>query len=102
MIINNLIKKGFLTNNAMLTSATIATEEQEKPSTVAEVATVAAGNLNSYGALSNIEKQKIISWLEFIGEKDPLIFIEVLDASSNNIDSREYFLQRAKEVSEIK
>ncbi|HAT1802601.1 TPA: hypothetical protein I8Z04_001259 [Legionella pneumophila] len=102
MIINNLIKKGFLTNNVMLTSATIATEVQEKLSTVAEVATVAAGNLNSYGALSNIEKQKIISWLEFIGEKDPLIIIEVLESCRNNVDSRQYFLQRAKEVPEVR
>lgn len=85
----------------MFTSATIATEEQEKLSTVAEVATVAARNPNSDGTLSNTEKQKIISWLEFIGEIDPLIMIEVLEACSNNVDSREYFLQRAKEAFEI-
>ncbi|HAT8315135.1 TPA: hypothetical protein GDC96_02420 [Legionella pneumophila] len=102
MIINNLIKKGFLTNNVMLTSATIATEEQEKLSTVAEVATVAARNPNSDRTLSNTEKQKIISWLEFIGERDPFIIIEVLESCSNNVDSRQYFLQRAIEVSEIK
>ncbi|ABQ54209.1 hypothetical protein [Legionella pneumophila] len=103
MIINNLIKKGFLTNNIMLTSATIATDEPVKISTVAEVATVAVGNLNnSCGSLTSNEKQKILSWLEYIGEKDPLIIIEVLEFCRNNVDSRQYFLQRAKEVPEIK
>lgn len=103
MIINNLIKKGFLIENAKLTSATIATEEPVKLSTVAEVATVAVGNSNNpCGSLTSNEKQKILSWLEYIGEKDPLIIIEVLESCSNNVDSRQYFLQRAKEVSEIK
>lgn len=103
MIINNLIKKGFLTNNIMLTSATIATDEPVKLSTVAEVATVAVGNSNnSCGSLTSNEKQKILSWLEYIGEKDPLIIIEVLESCRNDVDSRQYFLQRAKEVPEIK
>lgn len=87
----------------MLTSATIATEEPLKLSTVAEVATVAVGNSNnSCGSLTGNEKQKILSWLEYIGEKDPLIIIEVLESCRNNVDSRQYFLQRAKEVPEIK
>jgi hypothetical protein len=101
MTLSALIKKGGLTGSMTATLATPATQEANKPVTVAPVATVAvADNPKSPIKLSPDDEENIRAWLTYIKETDPEIIIEVVDKCRNDPDARRYFLKRSEEVQE--
>lgn len=101
MTLSALIKKGGLTGGMTATPATPATQEADKPVTVAPVATVAvAEQPEPLPELSTDEEENIRAWLAYIEETDPEIITEVVDKCRDDLEARRYFLKRAEEVPE--
>lgn len=101
MTLSALIKKGGLTGTMTATPATPATQEANKPVTVAPVATVAvAEKPEPLSALSPDEESNIRAWLAHIKETDPEIIAEVVDKCRDDLEPRRYFLKLAEEVPE--
>jgi hypothetical protein len=101
MTLSTLIKKGGLTGGMTATPATPATQEADKPVTVAPVATVAvAEQPEPLPELSPDEESNIRAWLARIEETDPAIISEVVDKCRNDLEARWYFLKRSEEVPE--
>jgi hypothetical protein len=99
MTLSALIKKGGLTGGMTATPATPATQEADKPVTVAPVATVAvAEQPESLPELSSDEEENIRAWLAYIEETDPEIITEVVDKCRDDLEARRYFLKRSEEV----
>jgi len=48
--------------------------------------------------MSDSENATIRKWLEYIGENDPLIIVDVMDKCGTDTEARIYFLNRAKEM----
>ena len=85
MTLATLIKKGGLTGTMTATPATPATQEADKPVTVAPVATVAvAEKPEPLPELSSDEESNILAWLAHIDETDPAIIAEVVDECRND------------------
>ncbi|MCP5137866.1 MAG: hypothetical protein H6981_13830 [Gammaproteobacteria bacterium] len=101
MTLSALIKKGGLTGTMTATPATPATQEADKPVTVAPVATVAvAEQPEPLPELSLDEESNIRAWLAHIDETDSAIIAEVVDKCRNDLEARRYFLKRSEEVPE--
>ena len=101
MTLSALIKKGGLTGTMTATPATPATQEADKPVTVAPVATVAvAERPEPLPELSPDEESSILAWLAHIEETDSAIIAEVVDKCRNDREARRYFLKRSEEVPE--
>lgn len=101
MTLSALIKKGGLTGSMTATPATPATQEADKPVTVAPVATVAvAEKPEPLPELSPDEESNIRAWLAHIDETDPAIIAEVVEKCRNDREARRYFLERSEEVPE--
>ncbi|OQX39775.1 MAG: hypothetical protein B0D88_02025 [Candidatus Sedimenticola endophacoides] len=101
MTLSALIKKGGLTGTMTATPATPATQQADKPVTVAPVATVAvAEQPEPLPELSSDEESNIRAWLAYIEETDPAIIAEVVDKCRDGLEARRYFLKRAEEVPE--
>ena len=101
MTLSALIKKGRLTGTMTATPATPATQQADKPVTVAPVATVAvAEQPEPHPELSSDKESSIRAWLTHIEETDPAIIAEVVDKCRNDPKARRYFLKRSDEVPE--
>ncbi|WP_456406042.1 hypothetical protein [Thiolapillus sp.] len=96
MTLSTLIEKGGLTGSM---TATPATQEADKPVTVAPVATVAVAEKPvQLPELLPDEDSNIRAWLAHIGETDPAIIAEVMDKCRDDLEARRYFLKRSEEV----
>ncbi|MET0107209.1 MAG: hypothetical protein ABW072_19005 [Sedimenticola sp.] len=93
MTLSALIKKGGLTGTM---TATVATQEAEKPATVATVA--AAEKPEPLPELSPEEESSIRAWLAHIEDTDRAIIAEVVDKCRNDWEARRYFLKWSEEV----
>ena len=101
MTLSALIKKGRLTGTMTATPATPATQQADKPVTVAPVATVAVAEQSEpLPELLPNDKSNIRAWLAHIVETDPAIIAEVVDKCRNDLEARRYFLKRSEEVPE--
>ena len=101
MSLSALIKKGELAKIATVTPATIATQEDDKAITVADVATVTvAKGTELASALLPNEEADILAWLAHIDETESVIIAEVLDSCRTDMDARRYYLKRSEEVPE--
>jgi hypothetical protein len=101
MTLTTLIKKGGLTSSMTATPATPATQQADKPVTVAPVATVTVAKMpEPLPELSPEEESNIRAWLTYIEETDPAIITEVVDKCRNDLEARRYFLKRSEEVPE--
>lgn len=99
MSLSALIKKGGLTGGMTATPATPATQEADKPLTVAQVATVAvAAQPEPLAGLSPDEEANIRAWLAHIEEADPALIAEVVDKCRNDLEARVYVLKRSGEA----
>ncbi|WP_456412176.1 hypothetical protein [Thiolapillus sp.] len=96
MTLSALINKGGFTGSM---TATPATQEADKPGTVAPVATVAvAGKPEPLPELPPDEEANIRTWLAHIEETDSAIIAEVVDKCRIDLNVRRYFLKRSEEI----
>jgi hypothetical protein len=101
MTLSALIKKVGLANTVTATPATTATQEVDKPVTVAPVATVdVAVKQEPLPELSLDQEASIRAWLALIDETDPDIIAEILNQCHDELGARRYFLKRSEEVPE--
>lgn len=101
MDLTTLIKKGGLVPSMTATAATPATLEENKPVSVAPVATVAVAALSKpHPAMSQNEECRIHVWLAHINETNQDYINDVLNKCRADLNTRQYLLNRAKEVPE--
>ena len=94
MMLFDLIHKNESMQVATATLATPATHGDKPPATVANVASVAVANAqNEKTALSLANRQKLLEYLEAIGETDPEIIEEFLTASGKSANNLAWVLQ---------
>jgi len=97
MTLSDLIMKGGLSDLMAATPATVATVSPSKTITVATVATVAV-NTTENTPSERLEDSIILLCLEHIGETDPTEIAEVLNECKHNLQTRQYYLKRAREL----
>jgi hypothetical protein len=111
MALSALIHKSKTVTVATLTIATIATKDTETPATVAKVATVTVANptksknpelLAEDSGLSACDRQKLLAYLDAIGETDQDIINEYLTECGKDAETLARELQQANECLQIK
>lgn len=101
MSLSALIQKGGLANSMTATPATSATQEADKPLTVAKVATVAvAAQPEPIPVLSPNDEANILAWLAHIKETDPDLIDGVVDKCRNDMEARRYVLKQSNAIPE--
>jgi hypothetical protein len=93
-----LMKRGGLTGYMTATPATPATQNADKPATVATVAVAVLPE--PIPQLSSDDESNIQDWLAHIEETDPSMIADVVDKCRNDLDVRRYFLKRSSEAPE--
>lgn len=101
MALSALIHKSKTVPVATLTVATIATHGTESPATVASV-TVANPQESKNTLLSIADRQKLLAYLEAIGETDPASIDEYLTECGSNPETLTRQLQQADDCLQIK
>lgn len=104
MALSALIHKSKSKPVATLTVATIATQDTETPATVAKVASVTVANpqKSKNTLLSIADRQKLLAYLDAIGETDQDIIDEYLTECGKDAETLARELQQADDCLQIK
>lgn len=101
MALSALIHKSKTVPVATLTVATIATQDTETRPTVAKVATVTVANLPKSKIIQTSDRQKLLAYLESIGETDQDIIDEYLTECGKDAAILARELQQADDCLQI-